>query len=149
MPKRQIPKKTSAGPQCLKSLSDLALSSEHCFCAENMFKGVLCCTSCNHSYNSKIGGVRRFISGMCIPKCRPTSCMKATSGSESINGVSTHPSHQLCVRDGSYYCSVCGYLAKHKIHHLKAPCVGPGHRTQHGSLTLRQVELGYAPTFRG
>ncbi len=65
-----------------------------------------------------------------------------------MNGVSTHPSHTLAVRDGVYFCTKCGFYAHKLIRRLKEVCGGPIARTTHGGLTLDAVELGLPPSKR-
>ena len=61
-------------------------------------------------------------------------------GPISINGISTHPSHSLILKDGVYLCVACGFKAQFKIHKLSLSCNFT--KSDYGRANEKKAEAG-------
>ena len=62
----------------------------------------------------------------------------------SINGVSTHPSHSLSLKDGVYFCIKCGFKAQFRVNKLSSACSTK--RSSYGQGNLQKAKKGTLST---
>jgi hypothetical protein len=130
------------------SKEELAATSMHTF--EDPYDSSLefmHCIACLSTCSLKSPKFEDFLVGNCKLNCVVNSTHRVY-GQISINGTTTHNTHNLREHNGIYFCVKCGFLANLKLVRLKQLCVGPDGRTTHGNAVVRAFAAGETPVKR-
>ena len=129
-------------------LNTLALASSHKLV---LVGSMWHCSVCLESRHRALSDVRAWMSSECLPTeplavCRREATVRHSrvpQGSEVLTGKHVlHPSHELRVFRGLYYCTRCGCYASKAPKRLKSECVG---LSKTGSAVLSRIQRGLLP----
>ncbi len=100
--------------------------------------GMLSCACCHASCSTKSNRLKAFLTGTCNPVRVQGSTQRFLSGTISINGAHSHPSHKLQISGSYYVCVACGFKASKRLYNLKDPCL-PQRRSSYGDTMLKAL----------
>ena len=139
LPNRVKENRRGQGKCKAPSLPELIANSEHVINEND--SNMECCVCFSKCSTALHATVKAFLASPCRPNCMVQGMQ--VHGPISINGATTHPSHNLRYSTHGYYCCVtCGMKAQYRIIKLKDPCrrpnVGP---TVHGQNVLKRAAM--------